>query len=119
MTQTENENPTAVEDLLSRGRSPAERVQHALHGNPALSPLIVLVLALIVFGIITPSFLRHIMCCLAILALRASAVSKYRTTPLKLARHLPPTRHFELTLPRAVNRTTPTSLIMFVLLVRS
>jgi len=60
MTQTKSdaENPAAVEDLLSRGRSPAERLQHALHGNPALSPLIVLVLALIVFGIITPSFLR-------------------------------------------------------------
>src|SRR3954453_3747031 len=60
MTQTKSdaENPAAVEDLLSRRRSPAERVQHALHGNPALSPLIVLVLALIVFGIITPSFLR-------------------------------------------------------------
>ena len=58
MTQTESENPAAVEDLLSRGRSPAERIQHVLHGNPALSPLIVLVLAIIVFGIITPTFLR-------------------------------------------------------------
>jgi fructose transport system permease protein len=58
VTQTESENPTAVEDLLSRKRSPAERVQHVLHGNPALSPLIVLVLAIIVFGIISPTFLR-------------------------------------------------------------
>ena len=29
-----------------------------LHGNPALSPLIVLVLAIVVFGIVTPTFLR-------------------------------------------------------------
>ncbi len=58
MTQTESENPAAVEDLLSRSRSPAERVQHLLHGNPALSPLIVLVLAVIVFGIINPTFVR-------------------------------------------------------------
>src|SRR3954468_7757703 len=58
MTQTESDNPAAVEDLLSRRRSPAERVQHVLHGNPALSPLIVLVLAVIVFGLINPSFVR-------------------------------------------------------------
>jgi len=58
MTQTESENPAAVEDLLSRRRSPAERVQHVLHRNPALSPLIVLVVAVVVFGIINPSFVR-------------------------------------------------------------
>ena len=58
MTQTESENPAAVEDLLSRRRSPAERVQHVLHGNPALSPLIVLVVAIVVFGLINPSFVR-------------------------------------------------------------
>lgn len=51
-------NPTGVEDLLSRRRSPAERVQHVLHGNPALSPLIVLIVAIIVFGIVAPAFLR-------------------------------------------------------------
>jgi len=58
MTQTESENPAAVEDLLSRKRSPAERVQHVLHRNPALSPLIVLVVAVVVFGLINPSFVR-------------------------------------------------------------
>lgn len=50
--------PTSVEDLLSRKRSPLEQVQHALHRNPALSPLIVLIVAIIVFGIISPGFLR-------------------------------------------------------------
>ncbi len=57
MSQVSTE-PAGVEDLLSRRRSPAERVQHVLHGNPALSPLIVLVVAIIVFGIISPEFLR-------------------------------------------------------------
>lgn len=56
MTQTRSE-PAAVEDLLSRGHSPAERIQHLLHGNPALSPLIVLIVSMIVFGIIAPNFL--------------------------------------------------------------
>jgi fructose transport system permease protein len=50
--------PSSVEDLLSRKRSPAERIQHVLHGNPSLSPLIVLIVAIIVFGIISPAFLR-------------------------------------------------------------
>lgn len=51
-------NPASVEDLLSRRRSPLERIQHLLHGNPALSPLIVLIVAIIVFGIISEGFLR-------------------------------------------------------------
>ena len=38
--------------------TPAQRVQHILHGNPALSPLIVLVVAVIVFGIFADNFLR-------------------------------------------------------------
>jgi fructose transport system permease protein len=55
---TQVSEPSSVEDLLSRRRSPLERVQHVLHGNPALSPLIVLILAIIVFGIVSPGFLR-------------------------------------------------------------
>ncbi|SDT31697.1 ABC transporter permease [Microlunatus soli] len=55
---TEVSNPASVEDLLSRRRSPLERVQHLLHGNPALSPLIVLIVAIIVFGIVSQGFLR-------------------------------------------------------------
>lgn len=58
MTQTTSESPAAVEDLLSRTQSPAERIQHLLHGNPALSPLIVLIVSVIIFGIVAPNFLR-------------------------------------------------------------
>ncbi|QGN33111.1 ABC transporter permease [Microlunatus sp. Gsoil 973] len=55
---TQVENPASVEDLLSRRRSPLERIQHLLHGSPALSPLIVLIVAIIVFGIVSEGFLR-------------------------------------------------------------
>ena len=41
-----------------REHTPAQRIQHVLHGNPALSPLIVLVLGVIVFGIFADNFLR-------------------------------------------------------------
>lgn len=58
MSQTMSTNPASVEDLLSRRRSPAERIQHALHRSPSLSPLIVLILALIIFGIVAPGFIR-------------------------------------------------------------
>lgn len=51
-------NPAGVEDLLSRRRGPVERIQHLLHGSPALSPLIVLIAAIIVFGIVSQGFLR-------------------------------------------------------------
>ena len=56
--QTTTESPANVEDLLQRKQTPIQRLQHLLHGNPALSPLIVLVLALIVFGIVANGFLR-------------------------------------------------------------
>ena len=58
MAQTVNETPASAEDLLNRRHTPAERIQHMLHRNPALSPLIVLILAIIVFGIVADSFLR-------------------------------------------------------------
>ncbi len=58
MTQTASDTPASAEDLLSRKHSPAERIQHLLHRNPALSPLIVLILAIVVFGIISQGFLR-------------------------------------------------------------
>lgn len=50
--------PASAADLLSADRSPLERLQHVLHRSPALSPLIVLVLAIIVFGIVAPNFLH-------------------------------------------------------------
>jgi fructose transport system permease protein len=52
------ESPASAEDLLPTRHTPAQRVQHLLHGNPALSPLIVLVVAVIVFGIFADNFLR-------------------------------------------------------------
>jgi fructose transport system permease protein len=52
------ESPASAEDLLPTGHTPAQRVQHILHGNPALSPLIVLIVAVIVFGIFADNFLR-------------------------------------------------------------
>lgn len=50
--------PASAEDLLGGKRTPAERIQHVLHGNPALSPAIVLVVSVIVFGIVANNFLR-------------------------------------------------------------
>ncbi len=52
------ETPASAEDLMPTRHTPAQRLQHLLHGNPALSPLIVLVVALIVFGIFADNFLR-------------------------------------------------------------
>ena len=49
---------SAAEQFALRRQSPAQRVQHVLHGQPALSPLLVLVLAIIVFSIINPRFLQ-------------------------------------------------------------
>ncbi len=53
-----SETPASAEDLMPTRHTPAQRLQHLLHGNPALSPLIVLVVALIVFGIFADNFLR-------------------------------------------------------------
>ena len=46
-----------VKDLSSRRRSPGQRVQHVLHGYPALSPALILVLAMIVFSLVNPNFM--------------------------------------------------------------
>jgi fructose transport system permease protein len=58
MTHSATTGPASVDDLLSRKLSPAERIQHTLHRYPSLSPLIVLILAIIVFGIVADGFLR-------------------------------------------------------------
>ena len=52
------EAPASAEDLLPTRHTPAQRIQHVLHGNPALSPLIVLVIGVIVFGLVADNFLR-------------------------------------------------------------
>lgn len=47
----------AAEEFLHR-RTPLQRVQHTLHTYPWLSPLVVLVLAVVVFSLLNPAFLR-------------------------------------------------------------
>ncbi len=47
---------TAAEQFALRRQSPLQRIQHQLHARPALSPLMVLVIACIVFTIINPRF---------------------------------------------------------------
>jgi len=41
-----------------RRQSPVQRIQHLLHSHPALSPLLVLLVAVIVFTIINPRFIQ-------------------------------------------------------------
>jgi len=47
---------TAAEQFARRQQSPLQRVQHLLHSHPALSPLMVLIVAFVVFTIINPRF---------------------------------------------------------------
>ena len=47
---------TAAEQFAMRRQSPVQRIQHLLHSHPALSPLMVLIIAFIVFTIINPRF---------------------------------------------------------------
>lgn len=47
---------TAAEQFARRRQSPVQRVQHLLHANPALSPLMVLIVAVIAFTVINPRF---------------------------------------------------------------
>ena len=47
---------TAAEQFALRQQSPVQRIQHLLHSHPALSPLMVLIIAFIVFTIINPRF---------------------------------------------------------------
>lgn len=47
---------TAAEQFALRQQSPLQRVQHLLHSNPAISPLMVLIVACIVFTLVNPRF---------------------------------------------------------------
>lgn len=47
---------SAAEQFARRRQSPLQRVQHLLHANPALSPLMVLIVAVIVFTVVNPRF---------------------------------------------------------------
>ena len=48
----------AAEALAARSQTPAQRIQHLLHSNPAISPALILVLTVIVFGLLNERFLN-------------------------------------------------------------
>jgi ribose/xylose/arabinose/galactoside ABC-type transport system permease subunit len=47
---------TAAEQFALRRQSPVQRVQHVLHGHPAISPFLVLLLSVLVFTAVNPRF---------------------------------------------------------------
>jgi fructose transport system permease protein len=49
---------TAAEQFALREQSPLQRIQHVLHSNPSISPLLVLVISVIAFTIINPRFIQ-------------------------------------------------------------
>jgi fructose transport system permease protein len=49
---------TAAEQFAMRRQSPVQRIQHLLHSHPALSPLMVLIVSVIVFTVINPRFIQ-------------------------------------------------------------
>lgn len=54
-TSSEHHPPTtAAEQFAQRRQSPVQRAQHLLHSHPALSPLLVLILAFVIFTVISP-----------------------------------------------------------------
>ena len=57
-TTTTSAPASAAEQFALRRQSPAQRIQHVLHAQPALSPLAVLIIAIIVFAVINPRFLQ-------------------------------------------------------------
>jgi fructose transport system permease protein len=56
MSVTTHAPATAAEQFAMRRQSPVQRIQHLLHAHPALSPLMVLVVAFIIFTVINPRF---------------------------------------------------------------
>ena len=58
MTTTLDSHPpaSAAEQFAQRQQSPLQRVQHLLHSHPSLSPLLVLVVAFIIFTLLNPAF---------------------------------------------------------------
>lgn len=48
--------PSAAETLSRRRQSPAQRVQHLLHSHPAISPALILVVAVVAFASLSPRF---------------------------------------------------------------
>ena len=58
MSITTQAPATAAEEFEKRQHSPGQRLQHLLHSYPWLSPALVLVAAIIVFGILNDNFIR-------------------------------------------------------------
>jgi fructose transport system permease protein len=58
VTTTLDSHPpaSAAEQFAQRQQSPLQRVQHLLHSHPSLSPLLVLVVAFIIFTLLNPAF---------------------------------------------------------------
>ena len=56
MTATIQPANTAAEQFARRRQSPLQRVQHLLHGYPAISPFLVLVISFVVFTLLNPRF---------------------------------------------------------------
>ena len=60
MTTTEpaqTEGPAnAAEQFAARAKSPVQRIQHVLHSNPWISPLLVLIFGAVIFSLINPRF---------------------------------------------------------------
>jgi fructose transport system permease protein len=50
----------AAQDLARRRRGPVQGIQHLLHGHPAISPAIILVLTAVVFSALNPAFARPV-----------------------------------------------------------
>src|SRR5690242_4284871 len=58
-TTTGGAQPSAAQAELSRlSHTPAQRIQHALHRNPWLSPLVLLVITIVIFSIVNPRFMQ-------------------------------------------------------------
>ncbi len=47
---------TAAEQFARRRQSPAQKVQHLLHGHPSISPLLVLIVAALIFTAVNSNF---------------------------------------------------------------
>jgi fructose transport system permease protein len=58
VTTTLDSHPpaSAAEQFAQRQQSPLQRVQHLLHSHPSLSPMLVLVVAFIIFTLLNPAF---------------------------------------------------------------
>jgi fructose transport system permease protein len=48
----------AAEAMAARSHTPAQRLQHLLHSHPAISPALILVLTVIVFGLLNDRFVQ-------------------------------------------------------------